>query len=114
MIHLHEERGLIQSIRNGETGHRYFDETAVTRLMKIKQLQAIGLNLAEITDVLPLYMEADDNGISGKQSTLAILREHLAKTDTQLAELQQLRDDILQSITKLEVILSQLLDAQKP
>ena len=67
IIHLHEERGLIESIRHQEGGNRYFSQDAVNRLNKVKQLQAIGLNLQEIVEVFPLYMDPSDHGIKGNK-----------------------------------------------
>lgn len=107
IIHLHEERGLIESIRHQEGGNRYFSQDAVNRLNKVKQLQAIGLNLQEIVEVFPLYMDPSDHGIKGKQAALKILQRHLANTDEQINNLNLLRADIIKSIARLELLLEQ-------
>ncbi len=106
-VHLHEERGLIHSIRHSESGNRYFHPETEMRLHKIRQLQAIGLSLQEIAEVLPLYMESNDNYVSGKKAALNILRKHLADADQKLAELNTLREEIIRSIIRLEVLLEQ-------
>lgn len=107
VIHLHEERGLIESIRHQEGGNRYFSQDAVNRLNKVKQLQAIGLNLQEIVEVFPLYMDTSDYGVKGKQAALKILQSHLADADKQVDSLNLLREDILKSIARLELLLEQ-------
>ncbi|MDO5687106.1 MAG: MerR family transcriptional regulator [Neisseria sp.] len=107
IIHLHEERGLIASVRNGDSGNRYFTPQTVLRLNKVKQLQAIGLSLQEIAEVLPLYMDGDDHGVRGKEAALAILHRHLAETDQHIESLGQLREEIIKSIARLEVLLEQ-------
>lgn len=107
IIHLHEERGLIESIRHHEGGNRYFTQDAVMRLTKVKQLQAIGLSLQEIIEVFPLYMDKSDHGIKGKKAALKILQGHLADTEQQINNLSHLRADILKSIARLELLLEQ-------
>lgn len=107
MIHLHERRGLIQSIRRGKGGNRYFHKKTVFQLQKIKQLQAIGLSLHEIGEVLPLYIDGDDNGVSGKKAALTILHRHLEEADNQLKQVTHLREEILKSIARMELLIEQ-------
>lgn len=107
IIHLHEERGFITSIRSTKNANRYFDQEAVQRLQKVKQLQLIGLNLAEIGEVLPLYMDKSDNGVKGKEAALVILRKHLKEADQQLNQVQEFREEIIKSIARLEVLLEE-------
>lgn len=107
MIHLHEERGLITSIRHQEGGNRYFSQEAIYRLNKVKQLQAIGLKLPEIAEVLPLYMDKSDKGIKGKKAALKILEGHLNNADKEISSLNLLREDIIKSIARLELLLEQ-------
>ncbi|PLX61069.1 MerR family transcriptional regulator [Sedimenticola selenatireducens] len=104
-IHLHEQRGLISSIRRQGSGNRYFAASTIERITKIKQLQAIGLNLEEVASVLDLYMDKDDHGASGKRAALDILRGHLKEVDGKLQDMTRFREDLLRSIVRLEVLL---------
>lgn len=107
IIHLHEERGLIKTLRKKKNGNRYFDKENIHRLEKIKQLQLIGLSLDEISEVLDLYFNADDYGASGKRAALKILNEHLVGIEKKEQSLSILKADIIRSISKLELLLKQ-------
>lgn len=107
IIHLHEERGFIKSIRSSKNANRYFKPEAVQRLHKVKQLQLIGLSLSEIGEVLPLYMDKSDHGVKGKEAALVILRNHLKEANEQLSQMQEFREDIIKSIARLEVLLEE-------
>lgn len=104
-IHLHEQRGLIASIRRQGSGNRYFAANTIQRITKIRQLQAIGLSLDEVARVLDLYMDVDDHGASGKRAALDILRGHLNEVDDKLQDLNSFREELLRSIVRLEVLL---------
>lgn len=106
-IHLHEKRGFITSIRNSENGNRYFTNDMLFRIQKISQLQTIGLSIKEISEVLPLYLDGNDNGVKGKEKALSILHDHLAETDCKLEQLGKLREGIVASIARMELLLEQ-------
>ncbi len=107
IIHLNEERGLIESFRKNKKGNRYFDKHNVDRLNKIKQLQMIGLSFEEISEVIDLYFDINDYGVSGKKMALSLLQKQLFDIETKQQELQALKDDIVSSIAKLELLLQQ-------
>lgn len=112
-IHLHEKRGFITSIRNSESGNRYFTKDMLFRVQKISQLQTIGLSIKEISEVLPLYLNESDNGVKGKEKALSILRDHLAETDSKLEQLGKLREGIVASIARMELLLEQYRELNK-
>lgn len=107
ILHLHEERGLIKTVRKSKNGNRYFDKQSLYRLEKIKQLQLIGLSLDEIAEVIDLYFSADDYGVSGKKAALKILHKQLSDIEQKEQEINTLKEDIIRSIAKLEVLLQQ-------
>lgn len=107
IIHLHEERGLIKTLRKKKNGNRYFDSDNIHRLIKIQQLQLIGLSLDEISEVLDLYFDADDYGISGKRAALNILNGHLLSIEKKEQSLRVLKSEVIGSISKLELLLKQ-------
>lgn len=107
ILHLHEERGLIKTVRKSKNGNRYFDKQNIYRLEKIKQLQLIGLSLDEIAEVIDLYFKANDYGASGKRAALEILHKQLTDIEKKEQEINTLKEDIIRSIAKLEVLLQQ-------
>lgn len=107
ILHLHEERGLIKTVRKSKNGNRYFDKQNIHRLEKIKQLQLIGLSLDEIAEVIDLYFKANDYGASGKRAALKILHEQLTDIEKKEQEINVLKEDIIRSIAKLEILLQQ-------
>ena len=106
-IHYYETLGLVEPTRRVGRGYRYYDEHALKRLEKIKQLQKVGLSLEEIRQVIDLYFQ-DSTGIQGKRVVLRILRGHLADTDRKIAEMQAFRDEILKNIAYIEGLIQQV------
>lgn len=106
-IHYYESLGLVEPTRRVGRGYRYYDDHALKRLEKIKQLQKVGLSLEEIRQVIDLYFQ-DSTGIQGKREVLRILRGHLADTDRKIAEMQAFRDEILRNIAYIEGLIQQL------
>jgi DNA-binding transcriptional MerR regulator len=106
-IHYYETLGLVEPTRRVGRGYRYYDELALKRLEKIKQLQKVGLSLDEIRQVIELYFQ-DSTGIQGKREVLRILQAHLAETDRKIAELQSFRDETLKNIAYIEGLIQQV------
>jgi MerR family transcriptional regulator, copper efflux regulator len=105
-IHYYEEEGLLAPTERATGGHRYYNQEALARLHKIKQLQQLGLSLEEIRGVIDLYFD-EPSGVMGKQQVLKILREQLAETEHKLAELERFRDDLQTNISRIEGMLEQ-------
>jgi MerR family copper efflux transcriptional regulator len=100
-VRYYEGIGLIpQGEREGSGQHRYPEET-VARLQKIDQLKALGLSLEEIGKVIHLYFD-DPTGKRAKVKVLAMLRDHLAETDSQLTALTHFRSELLEHIGRFE------------
>lgn len=108
VIHLHEQRGFISSVRKGKLGNRYFNKKNIEVLQKVKQLQAIGLSLEEVGNVLPLYINAKDGGIKGKQASLKILYSHLKEAEEKKEQIEEFRLEIKRSIVYVEQLLAQV------
>ncbi|KAB8142945.1 MerR family transcriptional regulator [Chloroflexia bacterium SDU3-3] len=100
-IRYYESLGLLGPCEREGQGFRYYSDAEVARLHKIDMLKQLGLRLEDIVEVIPLYCE-DSTGIRGKRRVLEILHEHLAETDEKLYTLQQFRDDLQASITRIE------------
>lgn len=86
-----EARGLLPTLRRTEAGYRMFTNTDLAALRFIRQAKAIGLNLAEIKDILDLR----DAGTEPCGRVNQLITAHIAEVDRSLAELQQLRQALL-------------------
>lgn len=100
-IHYYERLGLLQPTEREGAGYRYYDETALKRLLKIAALKRLGLSLEQIGQVIDLYFE-DATGIKGKQKVLQILEEQRAQADAQIQELGTFRDELAAKIRRIQ------------
>lgn len=102
-IHYYERLGLLQPTEREGAGYRYYDDTALRRLLKIAALKRLGLSLEQIGEVIDLYFEdPTGSGIKGKQRVLQILEEQRAQTDAQLRELTAFRNDLDANIRRIQ------------
>ena len=100
-VRYYESLGLIpQGEREGGGQHRYPEQT-VQRLEKIDQLKTLGLSLEEIGKVIHLYFD-DPTEKKAKVKVLAMLRRHLAETESQITSLGQFRNELLGHIKRFE------------
>ncbi len=100
-VRYYESLGLIPPGEREGTGQHHYPEQTVTRLQKIDQLKALGLNLEDIGKVIHLYFE-DPTSKRAKIRVLDLLRGHLAETDRQLALLTQFRSELMGHINRFE------------
>jgi MerR family copper efflux transcriptional regulator len=105
-IRFYETRGLLGPSERTGKGYRYYGEEELHRLKKLQAMQAMGLSLDDIANVLPLYY-ADPTGVAGKKKLLEILRRQLEETDRKLASIQTFRDDLHRNIAKYELFVKQ-------
>lgn len=111
-IHYYEEEGLLAPTERATGGHRYYDQQALARLHKIRQLQQLGLSLNEIRDVIDLYFD-EPSGVKGKKKVLDLLHAQLSETERKIAELEGFRSDLQQKISRLEGLLEQAIRASR-
>lgn len=86
-IRYYESIGLLEEPGRTDSGYRDYDTDAAERLRFIRDAQASGLTLGEIASVLELKT-------SGERScahTTALLDQHLADLDQQIARLKSAR-----------------------
>ena len=89
-IRYYESIGLLEEPARTPSGYRDYDEAALERLRFVRDAQATGLALSEISSVLELKG-------SGKRScthTMALLERHLADLDAQIARLELARSGL--------------------
>jgi DNA-binding transcriptional MerR regulator len=97
-LHHYDAIGLLRPSQIGANGYRYYDETALLRLQQILFYREIGLELAQIRDIL------DDPEFD----LLAALRSHRALIEERMQRLSHLIGTIDRTISHLagETIMS--------
>lgn len=84
-VRYYESIGLLQEPPRTASGYRSYDEAAVDRLMFVRDAQATGLSLDEISSVL----ELKEAGRRSCSHTAQLLARHLSELDEQILRLQQ-------------------------
>jgi DNA-binding transcriptional MerR regulator len=92
-VRLYEQRGLIPPVQRTEAGYRLYDDADVATLRFIRRAKALGLSLAEIGDVVALRR----GGERPCQHVLRLLDHHTAEIDRTIAELQLLRQTLVET-----------------
>ena len=91
-IRYYESIGLLDEPERTSSGYRDYTAEAVERLGFIREAQASGLTLTEITSVLELKAA----GTSSCEHTRSLLHRHLAELDDQIVRLQATRGRLAQ------------------
>jgi MerR family transcriptional regulator, copper efflux regulator len=89
-IRFYEHRGLLRIPQRTPGGYRSYDEDAVTRLRFVRSAQALGLSLAEISEVLQIR----DHEGPPCAHVAELLEVHIRALETRIAELAALRDEL--------------------
>ena len=97
-VRYYESIGLLDEPERTASGYRDYTDEAVDRLEFIRDAQASGLTLTEITSVLELKNAGD----SSCEHTRELLQRHLADLDAQIVRLQATRDQIAQLTSRAE------------
>jgi MerR family transcriptional regulator, copper efflux regulator len=100
-IRYYESLGLLGPSEREGAGFRYYSETELAKLQKINVLKGLGLNLEEISTVIPLYFE-DPTGVQGKRKILEILKQHLLDTDSKIDSLETFRSELKANIDRIQ------------
>jgi len=101
-LRYYERMGLLQPAHKADSGHRYYDEAALTRLKRIHQLKTLGLSLEDIAEVINAYFHPPDSP-EEKQAALTRMREHLARARAQIDELRTLEQQLVSSVARMEI-----------
>lgn len=86
-VRYYESIGLLQAPPRTAGGYRTYDAAAVDRLAFVRDAQATGLSLDEISSVL----ELKEAGHRSCSHTAELLVRHLGEIDAQILRLQQSR-----------------------
>lgn len=93
-IRYYEEIGLLPGVRRSEGGRRVYGPDELERLGFISRLKALGLSLSEVGDLNAVYAIGGSTGdmLARLQDLLAA---HLADVDRRVAELLDLRGELV-------------------
>lgn len=89
-VRYYESIGLLQAPPRTAGGYRTYDEAALDRLTFVRDAQATGLSLDEISSVL----ELKEAGHRSCSHTSELLARHLEELDAQILRLQQSRSEL--------------------
>jgi|GEM_PF-305683 len=89
-IRYYESLGLIRSTDRTTGGFRLFAPTTLDRLAFIKQAQALGMSLQDISELLSVY----DSGHAPCSTVKCKLRDKLADVDQRILALERLRHEL--------------------
>lgn len=90
-LHHYDRLGLVSPSARTPAGYRLYGEEELVRLQKVLSLRQLGFSLNEIRASL------DEE----KWTTTQVLEMHLARLESQIAELQRLRDRVRRLISGL-------------
>lgn len=97
-VRFYERRGLLQRAPRTSGGYRTFDQRDLDRVRLARQLQELGLTVAEVVDALA----AHDRGGATCDSERWRLEEVEARLDAQLAELRRTRRVVRDALAACE------------
>ena len=86
-LRFYESIGLLPEPVRTASGYRDYSPAVIERVQFIRDAQAAGLTLAEVTSVL----ELKDAGHRSCEHTLALVQRHLAEIDERIAALRDTR-----------------------
>lgn len=86
-LRFYESIGLLPEPSRTASGYRDYAPSVIDRLAFVREAQAAGLSLAEVTSVL----ELKDAGSRSCEHTLALVERHLAEIDDKISALHETR-----------------------
>jgi MerR family transcriptional regulator, copper efflux regulator len=102
-LRFYESIGLLPEPVRTPSGYRDYPSAAVERVQFIRDAQAAGLTLAEVTSVL----ELKDTGHRTCEHTLALVQRHLVEIDERIETLRETRErlaDLARRATGLDPV----------
>jgi DNA-binding transcriptional MerR regulator len=106
-LRYYEQFGLLAPTSVSKTGYRYYDDTTLAIIMRIRNLQQVGLSLIEIKDVIGLYFKQRKK-LEAKEKTLDYLHAHLDEINTKITMLHRARLELQKQIQVTQKRLSRL------
>ena len=100
-VRYYERRGLLPAAARRPSGYRVFDTATVERLDLIRQLQALGLTIAEIRHALAAH-DAGDATCDSERWRIEVVRGRIDAKMTELTSLLVRLDAVLTACTNGE------------
>lgn len=97
-VRYYEEIGLMPMPERTSSGYRAYDASALERLRFIRDAQAAGLSLGDISSIL----ELKEQGQQSCEHTRALLRSQIEEIDRQIERLQQARADLVELVDRAD------------
>jgi len=94
-IRYYEEIGLLNSIKRVEGGRRVYTDVDLRRLKLIKRLKIMGMTLSEMQELEAMWTIEKSNEKVLKR-LLELLSNHLKRLDDRIADLDILRNEIVE------------------
>ena len=94
-IRYYEELGLLNSVKRIDNGRRVYTDEDLRRLKLIKRLKILGLTLSEMHELESIWSIQKTNDAVLRR-LLEILSSHLRRIDDRIADLDILRNEILE------------------
>lgn len=92
-LRYYEEIGLLRPKRNS-ANHRVYDKKELAKIKLIERGKRYNFKLDEIKEMILLF-DIDRTGIKQLERTIAYVREKINEIDQRIAELQEIRREIL-------------------
>src|SRR5262247_2383525 len=89
-LRYYERRGLLPVPERTPSGHRRYDEETVRFLRAIKEAQAVGFTLAEITE----YLRAARRSRAPSEALRVRMAAKIDEIDGRIAALRRMRDEL--------------------
>ena len=99
-IRYYEEIGLLNSVKRMEGGKRVYTHDDLRRLKLIKRLKVLGLSLSEMAELEAIWSIQKSNEVVLSR-LLELLDGHLENLDDRIADLNMLRNEIVEYRTRI-------------
>jgi DNA-binding transcriptional MerR regulator len=101
-LHLYEEIGLLRPHARSKGRYRLYGPDALVRVRWIAKLQEMGLSLAEVSELVRDW-ESSDTAPHAMNKVRRVLEARLRQAREQLARLQALESELVDSLKYLDV-----------
>ncbi len=112
-VRYYEEIGLLNSVRRIEGGKRVYTGDDLRRLKLIKRLKILGLTLTEMQELEAMWSIQKSNEIVLSR-LLELLGGHLLKLDDRIADLNILRNEIVEYQDRIHAKLDAIKNGEDP
>lgn len=95
-LRLYEKMGLILSHTRGENGYRYYDDSQIDLVLRLKEFKNLGFSLEEIKSLLHVDQEL------GSAKIISAMKNRLSLINNQVEQLTAQQNQITNILTSLK------------